>query len=558
VIKLPPNDRVAFGSGSAVAISPDGSRLVFVASRASRKELFVVQTRSPDPAVVPDTEGADSPFFSPDGKSVGFFAQGKLKLVSLSGGLPVTLCSSPVNRGATWGPDGSIIFSPSTTAGLFRIPSAGGTPVALTVPDRAKGEFSHRWPELLPGGKAVLFTVFSGTTFDQAKIDVLSLETGRQRVILKGGSYPRYVAPGYLVYARTSGLQAVPFDSKRLTVTGPPTPVAEGVSINPFGGAADFSISAEGSLAYVPGGARGSNLTLWWVDRKGGAQPVPAPARGYISPRLAPDDRRLAIGIQGSNPGVWIYDLSRGTLTLLAETVARIPAAIWMPGGKGLTFRSLRRESDGSVSHICEMPVYGGSMQRLTTGEAAQYPGSWSADGRVLAFSQLDPATGWDIWLLRPAAEPKLQSFLQTPADERGAVLSPDGDWVAYESDETGRQEVYVRSFADRLQKWQVSTDGGTEPMWARNGHELFYRAADKMMSVSIQTAPTLGAGKPQLLFEGRYETGNGFVANYDVDLEGQRFLMIKASEQEAEPKQLNVILGWIRHFKGSLPSAKK
>lgn len=557
VITLPATDRVALGSGSAVAISPDASRLVYVGSREGRQEMFVTQTSKPKPEIVPGTEGADSPFFSPDGKSVGFFAQGKLKVVSLNGGLPVTLCDAPVNRGATWGPDGSIIFSPSTTSGLFRIPAAGGTPEALTTPDRAKGEFAHRWPEFLPGGKAVLFTIFSGTTFDEAKIALVSLDTHQQRAILKGGSYPRYVAPGYIVYARSTGLQAVPFDANQLTVTGPPIPVTEGVSINPFGGAADFSLSSKGALAYVPGGARGNDLTLFWVDRKGSAQPIPAPPRGYISPRLAPDGERLAIGIQGSNPGVWIYDLSQGTLARLAETVARVPDAIWMPDGKTVTFRSLQRQPDGSVTHICSMPVKGGAIERLTTGEAAQYPGSWTPDAKVLAFSRLDPATGWDIWLLQPQSN-KLEPFLQTPANERGAVLSADGHWLAYESDQSGKPEVYVRSFTDRARQWQLSTDGGTEPMWARNERQLFYRAGDKMMSVSIQTEPTFSARRPQVLFEGRYEAGTGFVANYDVDRDGQRFLMIKGNVEESEPTQLDVVVGWSRDFAAHLAGTQK
>jgi eukaryotic-like serine/threonine-protein kinase len=217
---------------------------------------------------VPGTEGAESPFFSPDGQSVGFFAENKLKKVALSGGAPLTLCNTPTNRGGSWGPDDTIIFAPSSAGGLFRVSAAGGTPKPLTIPDRKKGEYGHRWPEILPGGGAVLFTVWTGASFDEARIGVLSLETGEKRVLIEGGTYARYVPSGYLVYARPGGLLAVPFDLRRLEVTGPPVSILEGVSTKPITGAAEISLSGDGSLAYVPGGPRAGERTLLWVDAR--------------------------------------------------------------------------------------------------------------------------------------------------------------------------------------------------------------------------------------------------------------------------------------------------
>jgi hypothetical protein len=483
---------------------------------------------------------------------VGFFAQGKLKKVSLSGGAPLTLCSAPSNRGGSWSPDDTIIFTPSLTSGLFRVSAAGGTPKPLTIPDRNKGEYGHRWPEILPGGKAVLFTVWTGSIFDNAQIGVLSLETGEHRVLVEGGTYARYVPSGYLVYARAGGLLATPFDLKRLQVTGPAVLVLEGVSTGSTFGGAEFGASADGSLAYVPGGLSGAGRTLLWVDRKGAAQLLPAPPRGYISPRLSPDGRWLAVSIEGTNLGLWLYELARGTLTPLTASVP-IPFPIWTPDGKRVTF------TFGGAFNPYWMPADGsGAPERLTTSENAQWPGSWSPDGHVLAFTELDPTTGWDIWVMKLEAERKPRPFLQTLSNEYGPMFSPDGRWLAYGSDESGRQEIYVRPFPGPGGKSQISTEGGTEPVWARNGQELFYRNGDKMMAAAVETKPVFAAAKPKLLFEGHYETAVFvFEPNYDAASDGKRFLMVKASEQESALTQLNVVLNWSDELRRLVPAGK-
>jgi len=346
------------------------------------------------------------------------------------------------------------------------------------------------------------------------------LETAEKRVLVEGGTFARYVPPGHLVYARAGGLLAVPFDLKRLEVTGPPVSVLEGVSMNPSSGAAEFSSSTDGLLAYVPGGSSLGEGTLLWVDRKGAAQALPVPPRAYVSPRISPDGQRLAVGIQGG--GTWLYELARGTLTRLSET------------GSGVA-------------------------ERLTTSENLVVPGSWSPNGRVFAFSEQDMTTGWDIWVQSLKGEQKPQPFLQTPANEFAPMFSPDGHWLAYQSDLSGRSEVYVRSFPDPGGKMQISTEGGTQPMWARNGRELFYRDGDKMMAAAVETTPAFAAAKPRLLFEGHYETGLGLaaVANYDVSPDGQRFLMIKASEQESAATQLNVVLNWSDELRRLAPAGK-
>jgi serine/threonine-protein kinase len=291
VVTLPPGDRLAVGNTPAVALSPDGSRLVYVASHSGSTQLYLRSIDRFEATPMPGTEGADSPFFSPDGQSVGFFAEGKLKRVSLGGGAPLTLCSAPLSRGASWGPDDTIILTPSSTLGLFGVSAAGGTPKPLTVPDRKKGELSHRWPEILPGGNEVLFTIWTGTfNLDKQRIGVLSLRTGERRVLFEGGTYARYAPSGHLVYARAGELLAVPFDLNRLEVTGPPVSVVEGVSTSANLGVAQFNFSRDGSFAYVPGGASAGERTLLWVERKGAPQPLPAPhvRMGFLGCRLTP------------------------------------------------------------------------------------------------------------------------------------------------------------------------------------------------------------------------------------------------------------------------------
>jgi eukaryotic-like serine/threonine-protein kinase len=554
-IPLPQSDRLTLGRKPILALSPDGSHLVYVGSRAGSCALHVRPIDRLEATPIPGSEGAEAPFLSPDGQSVGFFAEGKLKKVALSGGAPLTLCNAPENRGATWSPDDTIILTPSAPLGLFRVSAGGGTPKLITVPDRRKGEYSHRWPEILPGGRAALFTIWTAGSFDDARIAVLSLHTGEHRVLIEGGAHARYIPSGHLVYARTGGLLAVPFDLRRLEVTGLPVSAVEGVSMDPGMGCADFSCSNDGSLIYVPGGSRTGERVLVWVDRKGRARPLPALPNAYVSPRLSPAGERLAVGIEGANSGLWLYDLARGTLSRLTVS-GLIPYPIWTPDGARVTFRAA---PEGPVN-LYWMAADGSSpMERLTTSENFQYPGSWSPDGQALIFSEADPTTAWDIWVLKLEGDRTPRPFLRTPSNEIAATFSPSGHWLAYVSDESGRDEVYVRAYPGPGGKWQISTEGGDEPLWARSGRELFYRNGHKMMAVIVELEPTFAAAKPKCLFEGRYETTSyAYLPNYDISPDGRRFLMVKGSEQESAAMQINVVLNWSEELKGVVPKEKK
>ncbi len=561
LVELPATEPLALGPNlEPIAITPDGSRLVYVARRGGVTQLFMRSMDSFDATAIPGTEGASNAFFSPDGQSVGFVTgpsgpvNAELKKLSLGGGAPLTISSVIADRGATWCPDDTIIFTPYTNSGLFQVPSAGGTPKPITFPDRKSGEYGHLWPQILPGGKAVLFTVWAGVGgINRARIAVLSLKTGERRVLIEGASYARYVPSGHIVYARAGGLLAVPFDLQRLEVTGAPVSILEGVEMDPSLGAAYFSTSADGSLAYAPGGLRGINATLVWVDRKGTAQSLPAPSRGYDTPRISPDGQRVAVGINDTNPGLWIYDLSRGSLTRLIEAGVISPYPLWTPDGKRLTFKA----PIGDPFNIYWMPADGsGAPERLTAGESIVWPGGWSPDARLLTFSSLDPKSV-GIWILKLEGNRKPEPFARTQNGAVGGIFSPDGRWIAYISSESGRQEIQVQPYPGPGGKWQISTDGGGQPVWNRNGRELFYRSGDKMMVVDITTQPAFSAGKPRMLFEGRYLSGGSPLANYDVSADGQRFLMIKASE-EAPPTQINIVLNWFEELKQKVPSGNK
>jgi serine/threonine-protein kinase len=553
VVSLPPGQQLAgLEDGPAVALTPDGTLLAYVARQGGSQQLYLRAMDSLESKPIPDTEGATEPFFSPDGQWLGFFAGGKLKKVAVSGGAALILGDAPQPYGAGWGSQGMIAFTPANLLGLQQVSDAGGTPQPLTRLEN--GEVSHRWPEFLPGGKAVLFA-FGTAPSRSAKVQVAvqSVGTGERRNLVQG-TQPRYANSGHLVYAQRGSLMAVPFDPQRLEVTGTAVPVAEGV-LESLPGGTQFSFSTTGSLVYVPARVQSAQLRLVWVNRNGAEQPLAAPAHTYFGPRISPDGRRVAVAITEPEPQVWLYDLSRETLTRFTFEGSVNYVPIWTPDGKRIAFQS-NKEGPGNI--FWRLADGSGGLERLATSEDLQGPTSWSPDGQVLAFHELNPATNRDIWVLR-MGDRKAQPFLRTRFDEAGPRFSPDGRWLAYVSNESGRYEVYVQPYPGPGGKWQISTEGGTEPAWNRNGRELFYRSGDKMMAVDIATQPSFAAGKPRMLFVGRYQPAPFPIANYDVSADGNRFLMLKPSEStEAAPTQINVVLNWFEELKQKVPIGKK
>ncbi|MFB3067783.1 MAG: hypothetical protein ACE1ZI_00810, partial [Acidobacteriota bacterium] len=498
---------------------------------------------------IPGTENGTFPFFSPDGQWLGFFADAQLKKVLVSGGAPVILSDvASAYASASWGAAETIVIKPFVISALFQVSAEGGAPQPLTTLDSANSESDHRSPQVLPDARTVLFTVDSAGT---SQIVVQSLETEERRVVLEGVTGARYVPTGHLVYPQAGTLMAVAFDLEQLEVTGSPIPILQGVMETGVPSRfAHFAFSDTGTLVYISTETDPSQQrTLVWVDRKGAEEPLETPPRSYSHPRLSPDGQKVVVIVANDKENnSSVYDIRRDAWTQLTFEQGSFP--IWTPYGKRIVFSSNRL----GPQNMFWKPADGtGAAERLLQSEFQHTPHSWSPDGKFLAFAEVHPTSSGDIWVLPWEGERKSWPFLQTPSSETGVVFSPDGHWVAYRSNESGRQEIYVQPFPSTGAKWLISTEGGEEAVWARSG-ELFYRNGDQMMVVDITTEPTFTHGNPTLLFEGPYARV-GFRAAYDVTPDGQRFLMIKESEQDLAVTKLNVVLNWFEELKRLAPT---
>ena len=539
VVALPPSQRLAGLDFRAVSMAPNGALIAYVATRGGPTQLFLRSVNSLDVTAIPGTTNATDPFFSPDSQWIAFFADGELMKVPVSGGAPVKLCEAPVGLGGSWGTDGMIVFAATTGSGLSQVPAIGGTPRKITSLDAPTGEFSHRWPEWLPDGNAVIFAAGTVGSWDDALIVAQSLVSGERSVLVHGGTNPHYFPSGHLIYAHAGAMMAVPFDPVHLKVTGPRVVVLNNV-LQSSDGAAQLSVARTGSAVYITGGLDSDLRRLVAVDRTGTATPFAAPPRRYVAPRLAPDDRKLLVGVEGPIADLWLYDISSGVLSQTTfDASASYP--LWTLDGQRATFSS---NKSGVPNLAWTDALRQGPTERLAVSDNLRIPGSWSPDGPTLAFVEQTPATGRDIWLLRLGGDRAARPFVGSPADESAPRFSPDGRSLAYVSNETGRTQVYVRSLTDPARTRPVSTDGGTEPVWARDGSELFYRAGTKMMAVKIAAGAEMGVANPRSLFDGEFEKGTLDAANYDVTAD-HRFVMVQAAERTTAPPTLHVLLHW-------------
>jgi len=524
------------GLGSSVVLSPDGTRLVYVVGDDNEREVRLRSLDQLDGATIAAvTPPPYHPFFSPDGQWVGYVTSGEMQKVPLSGGTPMTLCSVERSRGASWGEDDTIVFAPNPNSGLFRVPAAGGEPEPLTTLDEGAGEATHRWPQVLPGGEAVLFTAHTQSAggFDNATIEVVTLATGERRVLRRGGSYGRYVPSGHLVYVNQSTLFAVPFDLGSLEVTGSPAPVVQDVSWDVAHGGAQYGFSDAGRLVYVGGDNTLPEYPVVWVDANGETSSLLEERGSYANPRLSPDGTRLSLTVlRDGNWDIWVYDLERGVSTRLTFDEASDTEQIWSPDGEYLVFSSDRNGADNLYRKRADGS---GELERLTESQSAQWATSWSADGRFITY--IDSQNVFDLSVIPLEGEHNPEVFLSTPFVEANGAFSPDGRWLAYVSNESGQFEIYVRPFPPGGGKWQVSDGGGGFPRWSPDGGQLFYRTDEGLMVASVDTAgSTFRAGKPRLLFSGAFRGGVGGVgiagnsfADYDVTPDGRRFVMFPA-----------------------------
>jgi len=537
-----------------IAISPDGRRILYVSVDG---RLMMRTLDRLDVVPLLETGLPNAPFFSPDGSSVGFFAVGTSEMfrVPVAGGptIPVTR-SVGVSRGATWLPDNSIVFATTAAAtGLLQVASSGGEAKPLTVPDQKAAELDHVWPEALPGGRVVLFTVLSGSGVANAQIAALDLQTGARKNLLRGGTNAMYLPSGHLLYSAGGSMRIVPFDADRLEIRGDPVPVPDRITVSSLG-AVNASISGDGTLAYVPGtGMNAAERSLVWLDRTGHEERIDTPAAPFAVPRVSPDGGRIVTHLDGDTPDVIVVDLRRHNQVRLTFGKSPSIRPMWSADGKWVLFRSdvdgpaiYRKSSDG-----------GGSIERVTpvVGDGSVHAAT--PDGRTIIYAQISQNTARDLWMVGVDGKEKPQPLVVEPGDQANAVISPDGRWLAYHASEAG--EIYVRPFPKVADgKWQLVTQGAKWPLWSRDGKELFYVSGRGMMAIPVDTSQqTFHWGSPTLLFEASYSSFPGLAGprNFDQAPDG-RFLVIKES-QGTMPGSLVVVKNWFDEIKRLAPGRR-
>ena len=559
-INLPadaPYARVAAG----VAVSPDGFRLAYVALAGGISHLYLRSIDRLEARPVAGTAAASAPFFSPDGEWVAFFKpfSNELQRVPVRGGSPVTLCEARNAAGGTWSTDDTIVFATRDGAAmetrLSRIPAAGGTPEVLATLEGGKAQLLYGWPEILPGGNQVLLSASRGSTFDNAHIVVISLETGESRTVIESGYYAKYLPSGHLVYLVDGALMAAPFDVSRLTTTGPSERVSNDIlAQGTWGGG--FALSSEGSLAYVTQLVR--KYTLTWVDRQGQEiEPfVEQPLNDPRQLRLSPDASRLAVVLGAPGVGdIWVYNRSgRAPIPLTFDGTNGDP--IWSPDGLQVAFSSTRT----GAQNLYLIPADGSQPdpERLTTSNNAQLSRSWSPDGSEILIDELFPDTKADIMAVPILGEGQPRPVVRTKESDGLSATSADGRWLAYVSDVAGgvgEFDVWVRPFSGPGAPIRVSPSGGIEPVWGPGDRELFYLEGSKMMAVTVSSEPGFGFRSPEVLFESQYLHGHARLPSYDVAPDG-RFLMIKpAPEEKVEITEIVVVLNWFEELKRLVPT---
>jgi eukaryotic-like serine/threonine-protein kinase len=545
---------VPLASESSVAVSADGRAVAFLGSVRGTTQIFLRRLDRDDATAVEGTSGAMSPFFSPDGRWIGMFQDGKLRKVSIDGGPPQTIADAPSGRGAVWRLDGAIFFAPMQSGPIVQVSADGGTPRPVTTLDQAAGENSHRFPALIDNGRVLLFTARLGGSFENARVVAVRLASGERKTLVHGGLFGRWLPTGYLVFAKGTTLMAAPFDAARLEMLASPTPVLEGVRYNGTGGISDFALSDTGTLVYAPAALYWAPAELARVSRDGTVQPIATDHLPFRDVSIAPNGRVAAVSADhGDDVDLWLVDVTRGTLRPLVRGF-RNETPFWTPDGAQIVFSSNRRGPTNIFSLRLDRPD---EPRPVFTSREWQFATSLTPDGRGVLYGEVKADTGWDIWTQPLDGATAARKLLGTPAHERYARLSPDGRVMAFVSDESGRNEVYVVSYPQLAVRVQVSSSGGSQPIWARSGRELFYRADDALMSVQVDTAAApIAVGGATVLFHASFRSMPVYALGYDVMPDDRGFVMIRALT--AETTQVNVVLNWCEEVNRSVGAAEK
>lgn len=562
---------------SALAIAPDGATIAFIAGRAPQSMLYVRRMDGHDARPIPGTAGADAPFFSADGSKLGFFADGKLKRVALTGGAPVTLTAAPRHQGGSWDATDTVYFIPDWQRGVMKIPAAGGSPSLVTDPDLGSGEIALMAPDVLPSGRHALVSVWTGAGngHDDALITAVDLRTGARKPLIHGGCNPRYLASGHIVFSRGGSLLAVAFDPERLEVFGSPLAVEDKVLGNALGGSAQFAAGGDGTLVIARGPVWEPRCQIMATVREGEPRPIIAEAKPFCAPAVSPSGRLLAVQVQGATDHIWLYDLEHpanpGTrVTFLGDNAS----PIFTPDGTRVAFRS----NMSGQYELYWVPISGGGVggsvgggggggggapDLLFSSDRSPIPCGFADGGRMLIFVQQKPvaavpgapatAAGLEIWAVNVDDPNSARPVAQSAASCWGASVSPDGRFLAYVCDETGRPEVYVQTLAGTPARRQVSVEGGTAPLWARNGGELYFRTGDQLIAVRVAVEPTFMVGRPRAMFQGAMAPATAATANCDVTPVGE-FVFLRAQDDQSRVTHLDVVLNWFTELRRRVP----
>ena len=526
-----------------LAIDPAGTMLAYAAVVEGRSRLVLRRFDSFTEELIPGTDGASQPFFAPDGERLAYFAEGMLKTVQIDGSQAIDVCSVPgATAGGTWTVDGHLIYAPLGGQGLVRVAADGGRPVPLTRLDDQGTEVAHGWPHALPDGRSIVFTI--GRTGRSPLLSLLSLETGEQRSLVPADGGASYVTSGHVVYARQGEVFALPIEAETLSMRGAPRVVANAVTSSAAGywrlGRSKLVAARDSTLVYAPADEDASDTTLVWVDRGGEITSLDDVAAPHQTPRLSPDGQHIVVAVHAGpfSRDLWLYDHGTGTRRRVTENAGDNHSPLWSPDGRRIAFASSR---DGP-QRIYSIPTTGDGEPEILLFGDGRAPGSWSADGNTLFFHEVRPARARNIWTWSAGAA-ESSRLVATTANERAPALSPDGRWLAYTSDHEAGDQIYVQTYPSGGSRQRISPIGGTEPVWARDGSELFYRRGTEVHALEFDSGMGV-ATSSTLLLDGPFMADpDGNLPSYDVDTDGSRLLMLRSG---GRVDVLRVLRNWV------------